>query len=183
MKRFFISVALLIASNTFAQTIGPMQRIRPNYFSLQATQDVKLATFKDDGHGNSAWTTDVHTKLHFNAWPKDNGNYAFAGAKIEYADLAGGSLFRWGFEGGYSFAVLYTRDGFNDRSLVRIKPLAGFGWLHRSSGGGMFSLEFGADITFDVLHWLSFVTSHYLTQRPEWGTMPYNFGAGLEVRF
>ena len=181
-------ILLLLSTSIYAQPSALKRgNYRPDVIGLRliGTQDFKLAFKKDDGHGNKAFTANVHTKIHFEEF--DFGQtYGFpvVGLKWEYADLYSGYLNRYGVEIGYAFPIIKVKHKhFGERPLFRITPLFGYGYLERLEQNGAESFEIGCDVAIDITPRFSFVISNYFTERPEWGTMPYNLSGGIGYLF
>ena len=168
MKKLFI-IALLISGSVYSQ----------GSIKVTFTQDAKLALMEDD-HGNSPWTWNTTTKVQFQEYQKGIG-FPVVGVKFEYADLDSGSYYRYGAEAGYTFQTFPVRDGFDDRPLISLTPLVGYGVGKRSFTNAFSSLEVSGEITLNVSKKLGIVSMHTYTQRE--GFWRYAHHVGLQYTF
>lgn len=173
MKKLILLIALLIATVATAQFDDDD---RGSKIGLQITQDGKLFVMEDN-HGNKPVTWDVHTKLVLEAEEREIGHWQ-VGITTEYADLKGGSLFRFGAEAGYEFTKLpfpFTNIKYS------IAPLVGYGMLFRFDER-KHSWEFSTEINFVITKNVDFVILNTFTERWELTKFgAYNLAFGVQI--
>lgn len=155
--------------------------------SIAIYQDFGLGIGRDDGHGNSGFTTDITIKFLMNGYSIPGKNNKFIGYTrlgpiFEYAALEGGRYVRYGAEGGFTFTELYL---WNTR--VELTPLVSYGFIER--GFTVRYWEFGLNFGLPVSPHVKFVALATITQAKDlavlWGPSAKkwrkNFGIGLEI--
>lgn len=136
MKKLFLLITLLTVITTQAQ--GTID------FSIY--QDVKLAIMEDD-HGNTPFTPDVRLDFTFNGGDADSKVWGFLGGTVQYADLHGGSFFRWGLQGGMGIKSGIQIDRLKIDWDSKIEPYIGLAKIDRGVGNtlGNISFEMGVN--------------------------------------
>lgn len=142
MKTIIKILILVVGLNMYSQgSVG-----------IQLTQDVKLATIKDD-HGNEPFTTDLRLDVSMNGGNESSTNWGFVGVTFEYADLHGGKFIRYGLQGGWAFK---SGIHINTKALrldlnTKIEPYIGASKINRSGDSlGFFSFECGFNWVFEL---------------------------------
>jgi hypothetical protein len=172
--------ALLICASSYAQ----------RSMSFQLTQDVKLATMKDD-FGNEPFTLDATFKWKWQGDQIESRENPFfkgflsIGGTLEVAQIDG-DYYRYSAEVGYTLNNLCTPEILFIPSFdMEVTPFINYGFIDRY-GKSFSSFEAGIDFAFPLdkrkLHKIHLLNSW--TQRNDlgwlWGEtkIRYNFSAG-----
>jgi len=157
MKKILIVLMLMMSSLTFSQG---------NYY-VNVVQDVKLALI-DDLHGNHAFTPDLVLEVELQDTARHN--YYFSALFLaEYANLAGGEYYRYGFGLQTGFF------GFDDRMEIGISP--NFSNIYRFEKNN-FALGVDFNFKWKLTKDIKFISKVQVLQRSD---LEYKYG-GSYVR-
>lgn len=186
-NKLFTIITLIIfsISSIFAQDSPHGSEI-----SFQAVQDIKLAFWKDDGHNNKAFTTDITLDVFLTGEQQKYG-YWVVGLNYEFADLWGRDYKRYGAEAGYTFTnIPLPIDGLynwimdeNEDWRFNISFNYGYGMSWRGDLNATPSAELSSDIYIAISDKWNLVFSNDYTYRGEWNDWFYNLGFGVRCDF
>jgi len=143
---------LLVTLLLFTTSIFSQERLSMDVFA-----DAKLA-FTEDDHGNDAGTLDVLINVSYQ-FKQSRLGYFYLGQGVEYANLAGGSFFRYSIiNAGYTFNTLL------ESKKLETSVALNYGLTKRWSQG--FTNYGGTvDLAYAINNWLKFTTVYQLTRR------------------
>lgn len=157
MKTLFKVLILISCLNMYSQSgIG-----------IQLTQDVRLATIKDD-HGNKPFTTDLRLDVSMNGGNIDSNNWGFLGLTFEQANLHSGKFIRYGLQGGWAFkSGIHINTKYLKLDLdTKVEPYVGLSVINRMNGNrNWLSFECGFNWVFELKNNFDTILKTNLMQR------------------
>ncbi len=158
--------------------LGSMCLVNAQSFSLGVSQDVRLATSKDD-HGNSPFTLDGIISLDLNG--KQWGQFVPAlRLQYEYADLSGGAFSK------YDIGAAITWNQIKGIPKLEMGLSAGYGVIARNipNTGDTGSVSFSGDIAYMLFGPVGLYSKFTMMDRSDIGTgLQPNWSFGFKYNF
>jgi len=183
MKSFKLLIIFLICTSLNAQ-VFERPAIEEN-ITVIITQDVKLATMKDD-HGNTPFTADIRVTALLKGFQTHYGNLEIR-LGYEYADLQPIKYIRYSGGVGYSFNHMILP---NTDYKYHLAPFVNYGVITREGNGTTLgAFEIGFDLKFPLTKHFKIVSTMQWTDRNDINkrfntfdalSKNFNWGVGLE---